>query len=106
MRRYTPQKLFGEIEQKAQPSADEDINKEKYEVIDGVFDPESGVTTVESQQDDEFPADAAWNESEISRRPRRNRKSLVWLHDYDQHWLSKPFLYINMYTFFAYVNRH
>jgi hypothetical protein len=45
MRRYTPQKLFGEIEQKAQPSADEDINKEKYEVIDGVFDPESGVTT-------------------------------------------------------------
>jgi transcription antitermination factor NusG len=42
MRRYTPQKLFGEIEQKAQPSADEDINKEKYEVIDGVFDPESG----------------------------------------------------------------
>ena len=83
MQRCKPQKLFGEIEQKAQPSADKEINKEKYEVIDGVFDPESGATTVETQQDDELPADAAWNESEISRRPRRNRKSLVWLHDYD-----------------------
>ena len=43
-------------------------------------------STVETQQDDELPADAAWNESEISRKPRRNRKSLVWLHDNDQHW--------------------
>ena len=86
MQRCKPQKLFREIEQKAQPSADKDINKEKYEVIDGVFDPESGATTIETQQDDELPADAAWNESEISRRTRRNRKSLVWLHDNDQHW--------------------
>jgi hypothetical protein len=59
--RCKPQKLFREIEQKAQPSTDKDINKEKYEVIDGVFDPESGATTVETQQDDELPADAAWN---------------------------------------------
>jgi hypothetical protein len=85
MRRCKPQKLFGEIEQEAQPSADADINKEKYEVIDGIFYPESGATTVETQ-DDEFSADAGWNESEISRRPRRNRKSPVWLHDYYQHW--------------------
>ena len=85
MRRCKPQKLFGEIEQEAQPSADADLNKEKYEVIDGVFNPESGTTTVEVQ-DDEWPPAAALTESEISRRPRRNRKSPVWLHDYDRQW--------------------
>jgi hypothetical protein len=60
MRRCKPQKLFGEIEQEAQPSADAYINTEKYEVIDGVFDPESESSTIETQQDDEMPADAAW----------------------------------------------
>jgi hypothetical protein len=35
MRRCKPQKLFGEIEQEAQPSADAYINKEQYEVMDG-----------------------------------------------------------------------
>jgi hypothetical protein len=70
MRRCKPHQLFGEIEQEAQPSADADINKEKYEVI------ESGATTVETQED-EFQHDAAWNESEISRRSRTNRKSSV-----------------------------
>ena len=86
MRRCKPQKLFGEIEQEAQPSADAYINKEQYEVMDGAFDPEAGITTVAETQDDALPHAAAWTESEISRRPRRNRKSPVWLRDYDQHW--------------------
>ena len=45
MRRCKKQKLFGEIEQEAQPSADAYINKEQYEVMDGAFDPEAGITT-------------------------------------------------------------
>ena len=48
MRRCKPQKLFGEIEQETQPSSDADINHEQYEVINGVFDPEVGITTVEA----------------------------------------------------------
>jgi hypothetical protein len=55
-------------------------------VIDGVLDLESGVTTVETQEDDELPHAAAWTESDVSHRPRGNRKYPVWLHDYDQHW--------------------
>jgi hypothetical protein len=86
MRRCKPQKLFGEIEQEEQPSADAYINTEKYEVIDGVFDPESESSTIETQQDDEMPADAAWTKSDVSHRPRRNRMSSVWLRDYKQHW--------------------
>ena len=86
MRRCKPQKLFGEIEQEALPFADAYINKEQYEVMDGAFDPEAGITTVAETQDDVLPHAAAWTESEISRRPRRNRKSPVWLRDYDQHW--------------------
>ena len=86
MRRCKPQKLFGEIEQEAQPSADAYINKEHYEVMDGAFDPEAGITTVAEIQDEVLPHATAWTESEISRRPRRNRKSPIWLRDYDQHW--------------------
>jgi hypothetical protein len=78
MRRCKPQNLIGEIEQEAQPSVDTDINKEKHEVICGVLDPESGVTTVEIQ-DDELAHDSAWTKSEVLHRPRRNRKSPVWL---------------------------
>jgi hypothetical protein len=77
MRRCKPQNLIGEIEQEAQPSVDTDINK-KHAVICGVFDPESGVTTVEIQ-DDELAHDSAWTKSEVLHRPRRNRKSPVWL---------------------------
>jgi len=54
-------------------------------VICGVFDPESGVTTVEIQQDDELVPDSAWTKSEVLHISRRNRKSPVWLRDYDQH---------------------
>ena len=62
MRRYKPQKLFGEIEQETQPSSDADINHEQYEVTAGVFDPEAGITTVEVQED-ELPPAAAWRKS-------------------------------------------
>ena len=48
MRKHKPQKLFGEIEQETQPSSDADINHEQYEVINGVFDPEAGITTVKA----------------------------------------------------------
>ena len=72
-----------------QPSADTDtkcINKGKYEMIDGVFDPQSEVIVVDIQPDEELAHDSEWTESDVSRRPRRNRKSPVWLHDYDQHY--------------------
>jgi hypothetical protein len=42
-----------------QPSADAYINKEQYEVMDGAFDPEAGITTVAETQDDVLPHAAA-----------------------------------------------
>jgi hypothetical protein len=49
-------------------------------------DLESGVTKAVNQQDEKLVHDSAWLESEVSRRPKRKKKSPVWLRDYDQHW--------------------
>ena len=53
---------------------------------EGMPDLESGVTKVVNQQDKKLVHDSAWLESEVSRRPRRKKKSFAWLRAYDQHW--------------------
>jgi hypothetical protein len=58
------------------------------EMTEGMPDLESGVTKVVNQQDEKLVHvhDSAWLESEVSRRPKRKKKSFAWLRDYDQHW--------------------
>ena len=87
-RRCNSQKVFQKREQGRQPPEYANTHKVMNGTTEGMPDLESGVTKVVNQQDEKLVHvhDSAWLESEISRRPRRNRKSPVWLRDYDQHW--------------------
>jgi hypothetical protein len=58
----------------------------KYPQSDKRNDLESRVTKVVSQQDEKLVHDSAWLESEVSRRPKRKKKSFACLRAYDQPW--------------------
>ena len=86
VRRCNWQKVFEKREQVRQPPEYSNTHKVMNETTEGMPDLESGVTKVVNQQDEKLVHDSAWLESEVSRRPKRKKKSFAWLRDYDQHW--------------------
>jgi hypothetical protein len=86
VRRCNSQKVFEKREQGRQPPEYSNTHKVMNGTTEGMPDLESGVTKVVNQQDKKLVHDSAWLESEVSRRPKRKKKSFAWLRDYDQHW--------------------
>ena len=79
------QKVFEKREQGRQPPEHSNTHKVMNGTTEGMPDLESGVTKVVNQQDEKLVHDSAWLESEVSRRPKRKKKSFAWLSAYDQH---------------------
>jgi hypothetical protein len=86
VRRGNSQKVFEKREQGRQLPEYSNTHKVMNGTTEGMPDLESGVTKVVNQQDEKLVHDSAWLESEVSRRPKRKKKSFVWLRDYDQRW--------------------
>ena len=85
VRRCNSQKVFEKREQGGQPPEYSNTHKVMNGTTEGMPNLESGVTKVVNQQDKKLVHDSAWLESEVSRRPKRKKKSLAWLSAYDQH---------------------
>jgi len=86
VRRCNSQKVFEKREQGRKPPEYSNTPKVINGTTEGMPDLESRVTKVVNQQDEKSVYDSAWTESDVTRRPWRNRKSPVWLRDYEQHW--------------------